>query len=311
MPAQYPVSDGYMPRNLQSQIKLSQLRILLAVAEFGSFSEAAHQLNMSQSAVSSAIASLESTLGVELFLRGRHGAVTTPIGLQVMQQADQVFEALDRMVEAATSTRSLQGGQVRISSFRSMSTHILPTVIAQFRAQFPQIPVTVLEHFDDISIVEDLRKGRADLGFVERPTTDEFETWELFQDEYVVLLPATYGPLNTPVSWEQLSRYPLIMGPEEFDRDVYAHCTAHGQTLQVIYQLKGDSSIVSMVASGLGGSIMPRLAAEPIPASVRVHNLPVPLFRTIRVATLASTLHIPAIYAFLNLLKQHCRALHP
>lgn len=294
-----------MKRHPQYQIKLSQLRILLAIAESGSFSEAALRLEMSQSAISNAIAGLESALGVELFLRGRHGAILTPIGQQMRKHAMQIVDLLDVMVQDATSTRSLEGGQVRVSSFRSVSTHILPEAIARFRLQFPQIPVQVIEHFDDISIAEDLRKGRADLGFVERSLNHEFETWPLFQDEYVILLPAEFEQ-PVQMSWQQLSQYPLIMGPEEFDRHIYAHCAAHGEPLQVVAKLKEDSTIVNMVAKGLGATIIPRLAAEPLPDAVQVYNLPVPLFRTIQVAGLANALQTPAVYAFLELVRRYC-----
>lgn len=304
-----------MKLNPQDRIKLSQLRILLAVAEAGRFSEAALQLEMSQSAVSSAIAGLEVSLGVELFLRGRHGAALTPIGAQIVQHAYQVQELLAAMIQDAHSSRSLQGGEVRVSSFRSVSTHILPGVIAQFRQHHPQISVSVLEHFDDASITEDLRKGRADLGFFERPLSSEFEAWELFQDEYIVLLPIPIERLAAAdaqvsgggsLNWEKLSTYPLIMGPEEFDRHIYDHCALYGKALQVEYYLKEDSTIVSMVAQGLGATIIPRLAAEPIPTTVQVCTLPVPLFRVIRVAGLANALKTPAVFAFLDLLKQYC-----
>lgn len=302
-----------MKLNPEHQIKLSQLRILLAVAQSGSFSEAALQLEMSQSAVSNAIASLEASLGVELFCRGRHGALPTPVGMQMIAHAHQMQEVLTAMMRDAHSARSLQGGQVRVSSFRSVSTHILPSVIAQFYQKYPQISVSVLEHFDDLSIAEDLRKGRADIGFVERNLSDEFETWDILRDEYVVLLPpqmsvkGKFEKIGVSLSWEQLSAYPLIMGPEEFDRHIYAHCALHGKALQVAHYLKQDSTIVSMVAQGLGATIIPRLAAEPIPASVQVYNLPVPLFRMIRVAMLANALQIPAVFAFLDLVKQQCQ----
>jgi DNA-binding transcriptional LysR family regulator len=296
-----------MKLNPEHQIKLSQLRILLAIAKTGSFSEAALHLEMSQSAVSNAMASLEACLGVELFCRGRHGASPTPIGLQMIAHAHQIQDVLTAMMRDAHSARSLQGGQVRISSFRSVSTHILPSLIAQFYQQYPHIPVSVLEHFDDLSIAEDLRKGRADIGFVERTLSDEFETWDILRDEYVVLLPPHMGrfeKVGVSLSWEQLSAYPLIMGPEEFDRHIYTHCALYGKALQVAYYLKEDSTIVSMVAQGLGATIIPRLAAEPIPAAVQVCNLPVPLFRMIRVAVLANALQVPAVFAFLDLLKQ-------
>jgi DNA-binding transcriptional LysR family regulator len=74
-------------------------------------------------------------------------------------------------------------------------------------------------------------------------------------------------------------------------------------TLHVAYQVRSDSTIVSMVARGLGATIIPRLAAEPMPKEVQVYSLPVPLFRAIKVAVLANALQVPAVFAFLDLLR--------
>jgi DNA-binding transcriptional LysR family regulator len=294
-----------MNRHRQRQMKLSQLRILVAVAEYSSFSEAALELEMSQSAVSHAIAMLEADLGVVLFLRGRYGATLTPVGERVVNHARQMMKLQDEIIKDANLARSLQGGKVRIASFRSVSTHILPEVIAQFRRRFPEIDLDIVEHLDDLSIEEDLRKGRADIGFVERPMGAEFETWELMRDEYVALFPPTFEHANFMLSWDELSTYPLIMTHEsnKFDANIYAHCAAYGKTLHVAYEIRSDSTIVSMVARGLGATIIPRLAAEPIPADVKIYSLPVPLFRSIKVAVLSNALQVPAVFAFLDLLK--------
>lgn len=295
-----------MTRKHQNQMKLSQLRILIAVAEESSFSGAALQLEMSQSAVSHAIAMLEADLGVVLFSRGRYGAYLTPVGERVVSHARQMMQLQAEIIKDANLARSLHGGQVRISAFRSVSTHILPEVIAQFCCRFPEIAVDMVEHNDDLSIEEDLRQGRADIGLVERSLSNEFETWELLKDEYVVLFPPTFEPTSSTLSWEQLSTYPLIMPPDtdKFDAHIYAHCAAYGKTLHIGYQIRSDSTIVSMVARGLGATIIPRLAAEPIPQAVQVYSLPVPLFRIIKVAMLANALQVPAVFAFLDLLKR-------
>lgn len=77
--------------------------------------------------------------------------------------------------------------------------------------------------------------------------------------------------------------------------------------LTAIYHASTDSSIVSMVAQGLGITIMPRLAAELIPAHVQVYCLPVPLFRIIQVAVLANALLSPPVFAFLEIVKLNTR----
>lgn len=311
-----------MPRKRPLQLSLSHLHTLIAVAETGSFSDAALQLEMSQSAVSNAIATLESDLGVSLFLRGRHGATLTPIGDRILAHARRMMVIQEDLFEDANRARSLEGGQIRINSFRSMSTQVLPEILAEFQRRFPDIRVELRENTDSQAIANDLRKGRSDVGFIDKALDDEFETWEFMRDEVVVLLPQSVShssdesnskphatnerPKGTALTWDDLMRYPLIMATEEdnCDRQVYNHCAQYGQHLRVAYHVKNDSTIVGMVARGLGGTIIPRLAAEPIPSGVQVLSLPVPLFRTISVATLAKALHPPPVFAFLDLLKE-------
>jgi DNA-binding transcriptional LysR family regulator len=296
--------------------KLFQLQALIAVADGGSFSEAALQLNMSQSAVSYAIAALESDLGVVLLARGRFGATLTPIGEQVVQRARQVVYLLDDIVKQASLARGLDGGYVRVASFRSAATHILPSVVAQFCRQFPAIAITIADYDDRPDVEDDLRKGRVDLGITYLPTSREFETWDLLQDEFVVLLPPQPQPNPTPLTWADLQHHPLIMAPDGdgCDAMVYAHCAQHGVALKASYRIRSDVAIVNMVAQGVGAAIAPRLATEPIPSGVQVCSLPVPLFRTISVAMLHNALLPPAAYAFLDLLKTiplppHCAAI--
>jgi DNA-binding transcriptional LysR family regulator len=74
--------------------------------------------------------------------------------------------------------------------------------------------------------------------------------------------------------------------------------------LDIAYEIREDSTMVSMVAQGLGTAILPRLAAEPIPAGVQVCYLPVPLERVIGAAILADALQPPAVFAFLDTLKE-------
>lgn len=286
------------------RLKISQLRALVAVAKLGRFSEAALQLELSQSAVSHAIATLEEELGVVLLQRGRNGATLTSIGEQILSEARQVLQLIEEIANKAQLARGLRGGKVRVASFRSVDTHILPPVIAQFRRAFPEIAVSISEHKYYDEVEEELRTNRADIGFTYLPTSNEFETWELFRDEYVVLFP----PLETPPSaptWEQLGSYPLILTPKSRGcrRLICNHFAQFGQTLKVAYEVREDSTIISMVRQGLGATVIARLAAEPIPDGLPVFNLPAPLERIVGVAVLANALHPPSVFAFLNTLK--------
>ncbi|NKB18823.1 MAG: LysR family transcriptional regulator [Pseudanabaena sp. CRU_2_10] len=288
-----------------SQLKLSHLHVLIAAADCGSFSEAALQLQMSQSAISYAIASLEEDLGVVLFLRGRYGANLTPVGEEIVDLARQVMYLMEDIEKQANLAKGLHGGHLRISAFRSAATQILPEVIAQFCRRYPSIAVSIAEHDDRPEVETDLRKGRSDIGITYLPTSQEFETWELLRDEFVVLFPPAFRLMGSHLTWAELTTYPLIMAPDGdgCDAMVYAHCAKYGIQLQPTYQVRSDATIVSMVAQGLGAAISPRLAAEPIQSGVQVYSLPVPLFRVVCVATLAEALLSPAVFAFSDLLK--------
>ena len=291
-------------------MKLSQLRILVAVADFENFTEAASQLEMSQSAVSHAIASLEEHLGIVLFSRGRHGAHLTPIGKQIVQHASEIVRQTDKITKAAELARGLQGGQVRIASFRSIATHLLPIVIAKFHQQFPAIAVSLSEQDDYPQVEQALREGRADIGFTFMPAPTGLEAWEVLQDEYLALMPPSFKSIASQLTWEELVAQPLIMPPVDYVmmQQVYDHAQTFGHSLKVAYEVGTDAAIVGLVAQGLGATILPRLAAEPIPPTVQVYSLPVPLARVIGVVVLADALHPPAVYAFLETLKQNSQA---
>jgi len=284
------------------RLKLSQIQALIAVADCENFSVAALQMELSQSAVSHAIASLETELGVQLFHRGRHGAQLTPVGERVLLHGRQIVRSLEMMIKEADLEKGLQGGQVRIVTFRSVATHILPGIIAQFRDRFPKIAVSITEVYYTQAVEEALRSGKADIGFVSLPISDEFETREILRDKYIVLLPPTAKLSCAKITWEELANYSLILQPPETACSVplRKYLATSEFPLNIAYELSEDSTIVSMVMQGLGAAIMPHLAAEPIPAEVKVCSLPVAFERVIGVAVLRDALLIPAVFAFLD-----------
>ncbi|MGF1537445.1 MAG: LysR family transcriptional regulator [Elainellaceae cyanobacterium] len=286
-------------------VKLSQLKALVAVAEHKNFSEAAHHLQLSQSAISHAIATLEDELGVVLFLRGRRGAVLTPVGDRILNHAEAVMTSLQHMGHEAERARSLEGGQVRIASFRSAATHIVPRAIAQFCRKFPKLTASLTEHLDYAAVEQALLEGKADIGITYLPSPAEFETWELLKDEYLVFLPAQFS-VPEALSWGQLAAYPLILGPDDDACLVTlrTHFAQHKFLKKADYQVSEDSTILGMVAQGLGVTILPRLAAYPFPPQIQMRSLPVPFYRHLGAALLADTLQPPPVFAFMEILKQ-------
>jgi DNA-binding transcriptional LysR family regulator len=289
----------------QSQMKLSQLRILVAVADHETFSEAALQLDMSQSAVSHGISALEEHLGVVLFSRGRHGARLTPVGDRIVSHARIILQETDAIVHEADLIRGLKGGQVRVASFRSIAIHLLPEAIARFNHRYPDVAINLSEHDNYRQVEKTLREGRADIGLTVLPAAEDLDTWKILENEYVALLPPQFRAVGEALTWQELTQQPMIMPPvgRVMMKDVYEHLQAHGHSLHVISEVETDTTIVNLVAQGMGATILPRLAAEPIPPSVQVFSLPTPLSRVIGAAILADALHTPAIYGFLDVLK--------
>ncbi len=295
-----------MKETHQNQIKLSQLKIVVAVAERQNFGEAALELGISQSAVSHAIASLEDTLGVILFSRGRHGATLTPVGANILPHAKTAVESVSAILKEAAAGKGVERGTVRIATFRSIATHVLPKGLGRLHEQFPGIVANLTEHENDQQVEQALKEGRADVGIVTLPASKDLTAWELLQDEYVVLLPPKTKLEGSNLSWEALAEQPLLMPPVNYVmmRPVYDHINALGYRLNVVNEVETDSATVNLVAQGLGGTILPRLAAEPIPQGVQVYSLPIPLKRPIGVAVLTDALQSPAVYALLDILKQ-------
>lgn len=290
--------------NLKSRISLTQLKVLVTISECGSFSDAALTLEMSQSAVSRAIATLESELDVPLLVRGRLGAKLTPVGERVIAHAQQILDLRESIEYEVNLEKALYNSRLRIASFRSAATHLLPPKIAQFQRTYPRVEVS-LDEFDPAGVEQALRAGDADLGLLPLPRSKEFTTWEIARDEYVVLLPKRSQATDKPLTWDELSYHSFILlNYAECTTAVQEHWSRWQQPLNVAYNVKEDSTIVSMVAQGLGAAILPRLAAMPIPETVESQPLPVPLERIIGVAILANVPPSPTATRFLDVLTE-------
>ena len=164
-------------------MNMHQLEVLAQIAQRGSFSGAALALDTSQAAVSRAIAALEKELGVPLLTRGRFGAQLTPVGERILNHSHQILDLREMIEYEANLEKGLYGGRVRIASFRSAATHVLPPHIAQFRAAYPRVEVSLSEQ-DPAGVEQALRSGQADIGLVPLPrSSDDFDTWEIVGDE--------------------------------------------------------------------------------------------------------------------------------
>ncbi|MGD1854041.1 MAG: LysR family transcriptional regulator [Leptolyngbyaceae cyanobacterium] len=286
------------------KVKLSQLRALAAIAATQNFSEAALELNLSQSTISHSIATLESELGVVLVNRGRHGASLTPLGETICGKAQQMLQSLEGIGQLATQARGVEGGQVRVGAFRSLASNVLPGAIAKLHTTYPNIQVTITEMDELREFQQALVEGKIDICVAELLSGDSFETLPIISDPCIGLLPPDYA-IDTPyLTWEHLYEYPLITS-------VHSSCTHKlTRTLQqavppidLQYRVRTDSTIVGMVSQGLGIGLLHELSAHPIPQDVRAVQLPFQLFRVLGVSWPKDALLSPAVYAFLDVFK--------
>ncbi|MEL6552193.1 MAG: LysR family transcriptional regulator [Cyanobacteria bacterium J06621_11] len=339
---------GKPARTLRDKVKLSQLRTLIAVTTTGSFSEAALQLDVSQSTVSHSIAALEDALGVMLIHRGRQRASLTPVGDRIYTQAQKTLALIDDMGQEATRAKGIKGGLVRIAAFRSLASEILPGAIARLHKHHPTVQVTITEFESTQALVDALHEGKADLSMASLLLGDEFETLKIMEDVFIALLPpglekiklektelekkqleknslakaepsqlrlqtslqTSSLPSEMQLSWADLRAHPLITSSSDCCKILCQHLGQIEPPVEVDYFISNDSTAVSMTRQGLGITILPALAAQPIPPEVHVAQLPFTMSRPLGISWLRNTLLTPATYAFLETF-QHLAKVHP
>ena len=261
-----------MPDDGPRRMTDAQLQALLAVADSGSFSQAARRLGTSQSAVSHAVTGLEQSLRVTLLRRSSQGAQLTDVGERVARHARQILHLRAQIEEEAESTRRMRTGALRVGSFGvSASRRMLPPLVEAFERSHPGIAVLVSEGVDD-EVERWIRDGTVDVGFVTLPN-DGLDTVAIAEDEMLVILREDHplaGERSIRPSW--LAGHPFIKptaGCEPLLRDI-----TMGVELDVRHRMREVDTIVGMVARGAGVSIKPALSIpDPLPAGVVVRPL--------------------------------------
>jgi DNA-binding transcriptional LysR family regulator len=289
---------------LEARVKLSQLRVLLAVLEQQSLTNAASELNTSQSAVSHALKELEGVLGAPLVERGRFGARATALGAKVAVHARTMLRAEQAMLEEVRQTDEDLQGLVRVASFRSIATHFLPDAITIFQAQYPNIrfEIQTLEGINQ-GIERALLEGRTDLGILTLPTLNALQAVEFARDEWVAVFPDARAPKTEVASWKDIQALPFLLCNEAGATTIRAHFATAQVPLEPAAQVEDDGVLLSMIAHGFGVSILARLAIEPIPVGVTIRALPKPLERRFAVASTKTRLESPSNRAFYEFLQ--------
>jgi DNA-binding transcriptional LysR family regulator len=216
-----------------------------------------------------------------------------------------VLGLLDTIGSEANQARGVQGGTLRIASFRSVATHVLPGAIARLHRRYPAIAISVHEMDEVHQLKQALVKGEVDLCVAETINDDDVETLHIFDDDYVALLPPGYRPKTSALTVAEMRQMPIIgSSHSSCGLRIRTVLSAQDQPLEIAYCIRHDSSMVAMVQKGLGIAILPRLAAEPVPRDVQIVPLPFPISRPIGASILKGALHTPALYAFLDALRE-------
>lgn len=177
--------DSQLPRHL----KMRSLRVLLAVAEQGSFRKAAQLLHITQPAITSTIADLEQTLGVPLFERTPHGTVLTAYGYSLMRHAAAIFEELRLAAEDLTVISTGWSGSLRVGTVPMPATSILPVALTELLKGQPDVFVTVLEASESV-LAAALKARELDLFISRLPShamDDELRYKVLYEDTLCVI----------------------------------------------------------------------------------------------------------------------------
>ncbi len=294
---------GKPAKTLRDKVKLSQLRTLITVAATGSFSEAALQMDVSQSTVSHSIAALEDALGVMLIHRGRQRASLTPVGDRIYTQALATLELIDDMGKEATRARGTEGGLVRIGAFRSLASEILPGAIAHLHEHHPTIQIAIIEYDGKRELIDSLQEGKVDLVFADLILGGDCETFLIMKDPFVALLPPNCPEIPSQLSWDDLRQHSLITSSSDCCKEIAMHLRQAHPPVEIDYLIANDSTAVSMTRQGLGITLLPELATRPVPVEVRVAQLPFEITRPLGISWLKDTLLTPATYAFLDTFK--------
>ncbi|MGA0053908.1 MAG: LysR substrate-binding domain-containing protein [Steroidobacteraceae bacterium] len=248
-----------------ADIKLKDLRYLVAVADTGHFGKAAERCFVSQPTLSAQLKKLEDYLGVPLIERQPRGAILTPAGTEIVARARRIIEASDEVVEIARAHKDPLAGRLRVAFLPTIGPYLLPIVVPKLRKALPRLELMLYE-YQTAPMLEKLRAGELDLGILALPIDiDGLATRTLYDEPFVVAAPA-HHPLaeRKQIRVEDLSGVTLLLLED-------GHCL-RDQALDVCNRIDAEEkqdfratsieTLRQMVAAGAGVTLLPELATR-------------------------------------------------
>ena len=248
---------------------LTELKYIVAVAREKHFGRAAEACFVSQPTLSVAIKKLEDELEVKLFERNANEVALTPLGDEIVRQAQSVLEQAASIKEIAKRGKDPLAGPLRLGVIYTIGPYLLPELVRHAIEQTPQMPLLLQENFT-VKLLEMLRTGEIDCAILAEPFPDTgLAMAPLYDEPFLAALPSAH-PLaqQTQISARALkSETMLLLGTGHCFRDhvlevcpEFARFSSDAEGIRKSFEGSSLETIKHMVAAGMGVTLVPRLS---------------------------------------------------
>jgi LysR family hydrogen peroxide-inducible transcriptional activator len=295
-------------------IKLKDLRYLVAVADCRHFGRAAQRCFVSQPTLSAQLKKLEEYLGVQLIERQPKNVTLTEAGEQVVSRARRILEASDEVMTLARAHRDPLAGRLRVALLPTIGPYLLPRVAQFIRKPLPRLELRLYE-YQTAQMLEKLAAGEIDVGILALPVHLEgIETRELYAEAFTVAVPDQHRlAKRDSVRVEDLKGESLLLLEDGHClRDQALEvCNRIGLHDQQDFRATSLETLRQMVATGAGVTLLPELASRGAygnakGVSVRPFTRPAPA-RHIGAVWRKTTARLPAIDALCDVIAEHVK----
>jgi LysR family hydrogen peroxide-inducible transcriptional activator len=255
---------------------LTELRYVVAVARERHFGRAAEACFVSQPTLSVAIKKLEDELDCKLFERGGNEVSVTPIGEEIVRQAQQVIEQAQGIKEIAKRGKDPLSGPLRLGVIYTIGPYLLPDLVKQTIALTPQMPLMLQENFTT-KLLDMLRTGELDAAILAEPFPDTgLAVAPLYDEPFMVAVPKAHAlAARDTIPAEELKRETmLLLGTGHCFRDhvlevcpEYARFSSDAEGIRKSFEGSSLETIKYMVSSGMGITVVPQLSVPAEPQS--------------------------------------------
>ena len=273
-----------------------KLRALLTAVECGSFSKAAARLGYTQSAMTHLVNKLEAEVGCTLLERDSQGIRLTDAGRHLLPYIQNVVCACDTLLQEAAEQNDPRTRTLRIGCFASIARARLPELLRKFRKQHPEIKVDVLVQGNELA--DALEEDRIQLAIVDEACARGFQWTPLTDAPLVAVTPPDFPWTEDTIPLARLLQEPFLSSPEQY---VEQYLPPEVPRLEVT--ASDDGAILSMVAAGLGVSVLSAFSLAGYENRVKVIPLTQPLSRRLGVAVKSMPAANSSARLFLSFLK--------